>query len=225
VRVREQEALEVERKSRAFQNFFELTNEQVDSIKDRVAAFKGHARIVVHPYAGEFPFGMIPEERRIRPEKEEAINRALLRWADASVEDSPPILIFEEEDRIDDLMTRLEKQTELNNQFYIVPTFSMWSDIKLSPGEQIGKADHWGDAIKKLKGLGVTNIIVGGKYLSVVDSPNHESGRVLSACVGNVLNRLSPMFDVELSHLSYSDSRKELKEIEMRRGAHDPRKR
>ena len=211
---------EAERKERAFLDFFELTEEQEAALRERVASADGHVRIVVHPFAGELPDDSFPGYERNRVEKEEAIYQALLRWANTSPEESAPILLFEEEDKIEDLKTRLEKETELKNEFYVVPTFSNTSDIKLSPDELYGRTDHWGEFMQRLEGLGVGDIIVGGKYLMVREGPIYESGRFLSACVGNAVERLSPMFHVEVSHLSHPDSRKKLKEIETRRGEH-----
>lgn len=206
-----QEAVEKEKTDKAFLGFFELTEEQEERLRERVASSGGHIRIIVHPYAGELPYGMILEEKRDRPNREEAINKTLLKWASQLSKDVVPIFIFEEEQNLQDLKTRLVRQTDLQNIFYIIPTFSQWSDVKLYPDEEINDSDHWELLIEKFRDLGITDIIVGGKFLNVYCARNEIKDKILSACVGNVMNRLSDNFSVEASNISSPDSRREVK--------------
>lgn len=195
-------------------NFLTLPEPDLKILKNEIKDSKNLIRIFVHPYFEE------PQKKMSRrEEKIEKMQGVIEKVLGSKSEKVPPIFVMEEEDRISRLKYLI--QDIIANKVYIIPTYSGSPEPKFKPKGALKEKEFflpaketWEKLIKKFKNLGVEKIIIGGMYLGVSNSLyGKEKEPRLLRCVGDTINHLSRDFEVEISNLTFPDSRKKYKKV------------
>lgn len=204
-----------------FVDFLNLSPEQEDELKKSIEENNGLVRIFVHPFFNK----ITPNYKKERAEKIKVMNLALQKILSLPKEKTPPILFFEEMEKISELEDNIQAigTTEFKNKVYTVPTFRKDPEPAIldTDGRLIRNPEkHWKVMNEKLKSMGVKKIFIGGmEFLTYAlgrSWPNEPDKIEFLGCVGESVRRLSKDFDVEVSHLAFPDNRKDLDEIKKR---------
>lgn len=202
----EQEVIE---KSRFFRDLRNLTPEEIQKLKEQIAACEGAARIMVHPFFDHYHWGDDNPDvgKDIVPE---GLRRMIKANFKSSTVRKSPIIILESERDLGKTMQELMKY---------FPDPSMPTDkppiyyVPTEPGSPLPKLgndpneDYYRGFNELLYGLGVRKIVLGGMYLM---TPEHRQGSSNQSpgCVNEIFKKLSPFFRTELSHFSYKANRR-----------------
>jgi len=197
-----------------FKNFFELSEEEEGSLREKVEQSRGLVRIFVHPYFVEHEKEWNEESKK----KLLSIDRALRILALTDSEKSPPVLCMEESGKMGELKQRLKTPDyqegfsgEVKNDVYIIPTaksdplpvFDDSRRIRSDYSEQ-EEAENWKRLTLQLKKMGVKKVLVGGMFLDFF-GPEKEGDTDAWGCVGRTIELLEKDFKVQLSNLTYSE--------------------
>jgi len=204
-----------------FVDFLNLSPEQKDELKKRIEENNGLVRIFVHPFFNK----ITPDYNKERAKKMKAMNLALQKILSLPEEKTPPILFFEEMEKISELEENIQAigTTEFKNKVYTVPTFRKDPEPAIldADGKLIRNPEkHWKIMNEKLKSVGIKKIIIGGMefmtYAMGRTSRNKPDEIKFLGCVGEAIRRLSDDFDVEVSHLTFPENRQDFDEIKQR---------
>lgn len=196
-------------------DFLTLSQEQEDALKQRIEENQGLIRVFIHPYYEKTSYS------KERAEKIKAMNLALQKILSLPEEKTPPILFFEEKEK----MPKLEENMgdiELKNRIYTIPTHESSPEPSIHKKGVIEKEKmrNWTPVIEKLKALGVKRALIGGMQFKVHilgrTSKNEPDEIVLDYCVGEAVKRLSKDFETEISYLNFPENRKKYEEIKKR---------
>ncbi len=173
-------------------NLFKLDASEQDILQTRVEAAGGTARIIVHPFfeAYHHPwFHAWKRYHRANPEIrkiEEEVERVLL----SDLSTSPPLIVFEETERVLDTEERIRRGSgggvaaPQNGDIYVVPTieesptpdlyhenipkkFSRYDRAMVKKSRKAYK-DSWRKFAETLEGLGVKKALINGMYFHVL---------------------------------------------------------
>lgn len=198
-------------------DFLTLSQEQEDAFKKRIEQNKGLVRVFIHPYFEK----ITPHYSEKRAEKIKAINLALQKMLSLPEEKTPPILFFEEKEKISKLEENIGN-IELKNRIYTIPTYGSSPEpfIHKKGVTEEEKMKNWTPVIEKLKALGVKKALIGGMQFDVYilgrTSENEPDEIVLDRCVGEAIKRLSKDFETEISYLNFPENRRKYEEIKKR---------
>lgn len=166
---------------------FELTEDQKQEFRERVARWDGRVRIFMHALDQVLDE---PEAGRVV----QVLGRVAM-----STKDTPPVLMFLEEQVVDTFLDMTNKQMhEDQNTIYAVRTLPQWC-YPVLPGEDMPSREQMieKDDISKmycirsvmkligtLQDLGVTSVLIGGVRLTIDETGN------LNECVGLLINQI-----------------------------------
>ena len=163
-----------------------------------------------------------------------AIEKACFDLAGRS--DSPPLIIFEEEDNVPETKKRLEPY--MKQTVYYMPTLRDQGTPKTKMHRSSNPKIVWNIALRPLKWAGVTSVILGGMFLEIVsgvdlvlpysDVDQYRDMRSrkgasfirydLRYCLGTVIKGVSGHFErVQISALAHPHGHTEIRNIENRR--------
>jgi len=207
--------------------FLDLSTEQLASLSQRVEQNHGIIRIFVHPFyddlinemGGRIPAGRSSDDFLAKCEtepagvkKRERLKSGLKRILSLPPETTPPVIIFEYEDKVEYLPSRLA-EVQQDNQVYVVPTGIMdpFPRLQQKRGEyhNVPIEERWHLFIEQLKKIGVKKVLIGGMRLTI----KKESDSVAyNKCVGAVLNAINAdkNIEAELSWFTSPQDRKSL---------------
>jgi hypothetical protein len=179
-------------------DLFALNEEEQQKLIQDIAKSNGVIRVFIHPY--------YDINHRIDHNDETAHIRKWLEYMAASNSDKqPPVFIFEEFNRVNELNSKLN-ETVGQNSVILVKTYRNDPMPVCASGEEGSMWKQlmaWKKLRKKFKELGVRRIIIGGMRLEV--DPENIYG-----CVGNAARNLESDFEIIISYLSAPHSRREL---------------
>ena len=234
-----------------FQNLLTLTPENLRLLRETVVRNHGVARIFVHPffeYYSPSPFHREDPKRflALNP-KVEAIERACIRLA--GNKEAPPLILFEEERRLEKTRRRLAAHVGKGTVYY-VPTLNDRGIPKIEPLGVPGEYPEtfedwelvWRVATAPLLKAGVLSVIIGGMFLEIF----HEKDRIVKPrnihsyrasrrrqgaeytlydieyCTGNIIKEMSRHFEVvQVSCLAHPHSYGDIRRVE-RGGSSSP---
>ncbi len=213
--------IDSEHLSERVKDLFLLDEAEQEILSKRIVENEGRIRVFVHPFfdiftrQGKGP--MWEKEASQVTDRSEAIKDVLAKLITNPA--TPPLFIMEETTMFEalqqEIATRLE--TPVQHDFYLIPTVPESSTPlrraeKYPPKEDKDKA--WKDLVGLFTKLGVREILLAGMYLRV---RKHESssGEIfnVSACVGDTFMELYEQFKVEMSALTYPQSRIDMNQI------------
>ncbi len=171
-------------------NLFELDNPSKNKLKDRILEHKGLVRIFVHPFFCYLNIEKLTREeiKRNSPEVQLiAMRRGLFKILSLSAEKSPPILIFEEESKLQKNFSQFSEICQNSGNYpYMVPTVKNWSEPSLSAGNFrqamfLLLKKQWAFLRKEMESLGVEKVIIGGMNLSIEVAREHPHWNLVNA--------------------------------------------
>lgn len=191
-------------------NLFTLTPEDQEIARERVRLFDGLADIRVHPF---FYHGSDNPPARVIE-----VEAACLHAISQPPDQTPLQIIFEENHRLEQTMSRLHPVCQTSNQItYFIPTIQ-GGPVPIYYSYQDRLA--WQNLSNYLGNLGVRSLTVGGilMYLTEIDPELLEDEemadlfrmsdsqlRFPGGCAGMTATRLLTNFAVTLSDMSYPE--------------------
>ncbi len=234
------EELFKETKSKAdhFQyDFFLMSEEKRNELKERIKRSRGKAFLFVHPsWANENEYGPDPETKK----RVLSVREGLHALSQLESEDLPPIFVLEKDATGKDYDGPYGSRTK--QDLYYIPTEDggpqpvykayIREMVKTESGgsQRIGKINNvrikrsesnWEILANRLKEVGVEEIIIGGADLTFRTSDWDENKKLikddlefLRYCVGGTIRKLAPHFNkIIISRFTAPVSRQEVKEI------------
>ncbi len=174
---------------------FNLSDSEIDEVKRQVNAVGGLARVFVHPYY-DLNCGRV-----VCPGK---VSRGLERILTSSSPLTPPVIIFEEVDMVDETWRRLRPMLQKTEKKVFFIKTMQHSPIPIKPAFVRNNSfdARWEAIIEVLRRLGVKTVLIGGQRLSI------HYFSYLSGCVGYTASVFSKSgIKVEISSLAEPDSR------------------
>lgn len=213
-----------------------MSDEEAKALTERIAHFDGTIRIFVHPFYYLARNGASKSQIGESKQTLAFLSNLLAR----SKEETPAILVMEEEVLADEASEALEGFSEdSNNDFYYLRTFNNEGTPKLIPAESDHEkdiAECWNIFSRILHRLGVKKVIIAGgdfdietlddeqkqKYLPIIkpflDQRVGKNEKNLNytpkACAGSAAVMLAHNFDVDISNFAHPMKPKDLREIE-----------
>lgn len=170
-----------------------LTDEQMAELQNRLEKSKGRMVVFVHPY--------YPEEESLwtdiggaNPKDMEKMQNALPKFISVQKEGAPPIMIFHDADKIQELNSVLGSLFPEN--IYVLPTF---------PHDPQPQQGTWDELLNKLQNLGVQNVVIAGMNLTV-SWPDEEDPR-LAGCIADAAQEFSKQFKITISKYVYPNTK------------------
>lgn len=200
------EQLTIEQESITSDNInkvFELTPNSSAILKEVIQQSHGRIRLIVHPY---YDFSVYNTSSYGIP---------LQRILGSSNEKSLPIIIMEEEGRVNEVTKYLRNDRvvseTIKNKLYWILTYD--SDPRPLFNETTDLSDEdadWQRLLTALKELGVKEILLGGQSLDAQEEKlGKPSEMSWGRCVNEVKIRLSTDFNVRLSNIVYPPNKLE----------------
>lgn len=193
-----------------------LNMEEQDSLRQRIKKYDGLVRIFVHPLFDKWrgnEHEYISKQRPHPYAKIREIEEVLANLASMETEDTPPIIIFEEQKYSYELYQWLKHgmPKEAHNELYLVETHTKSSDPIMAVK---GEGQGWNKLTTLFQGLGVKKILLGGTQLNLIDA---KTRIIYNNCVGNLFEHLAKEkggeFAIELSSLTYPRSRQDVLDL------------
>ena len=160
-------------------NIFELSGGEKQKFTQRVAANSGSIIVFVHPFdnLNYEPRQGAVEKFRINDPKIASVLGGFYKLLERNTLEDKPILVFEEDQFLRDTASFVKNKATKNNVIYMMPT------QEGSP-EPEDKNGSWSGLTDFLSETGVTEVVIGGKYL-LIENNNFEG------CVGETVKILS----------------------------------
>jgi hypothetical protein len=175
-------------------NFDNLSEAQFLELRHSLEESKGRIIAFVHPY--------FPERESVwtdiggaNPADLAKMRGFLQKMSIVENKKVPPMLIFEEAEKIDALEHNLP--TVFSKKVYIVPT---------EPCEPTPEKGGWEELRKKLKDLGAKEVIIAGMNL-VVSFPDYADYPELAGCVADAAKEFSKDFKITVSQFVYPNTK------------------
>jgi len=175
-------------------NFDNLTEAQLLELRQSLEESEGRIIAFVHPY--------FPERGSVwtdiggaNPADLVKMRGFLQKLAVVENKKGPPMLIFEEAEKIGELEHNLP--TVFSKKVYVVPT---------EPGEPTPEKGGWPALRKKLKDLGAKEVIIAGMNL-VVSFPDYADYPELAGCVADAAKEFSQDFKITVSQFVYPNTK------------------
>lgn len=175
---------------------FNLSPDQKQKLKDRVEKHNGLIRIFIHPDVEPIDNSEIENQQRVKD----------IFFKSIFSENSPPIIVFENNENIVNNPESLEKSLGTPEDVYLIPTIKDYP-YPIVPGteEPMGRDEKgqildedlryidlgFAYLVKYLNELGVKKILVGGTSLAI-------DGGHLTQCVGNFIEIMKEHSKVEI---------------------------
>ena len=227
-------------------NIASISPSQTQRLQERVAAFHGLVRVFIHPYYEKYTNSKEYRDRIIDNQypKIDAIEKGLARILSLPPEKTPPVIIFEESSKLNETARTLaDINQDSGNEVYLVPTRRGKSE-PLFHGDDAEWWSGWQRIFEYFKQWKVTNTLIGGCRLTIVNSENFQIqddegqsyrqqlgllGEVYTnfcalQCVGEAIRQLSKHFNIEVSSLTHPHSRIDISRLSMNNkiGRHTP---
>lgn len=174
---------------------------------------KGVIRIFIHPYYSELseqaPTSIEP--KKDHKQQYELMQKGLEVLLKTELEKAPPLFIFEEEEKVQKTISKIEPMSGKRN--YIVPTNPrvpspripdvVFNTLKKNRG-------GWEYFIELMKSVGVRKVLIAGRNFNLTE---YENGVDFAgnSCIGKAVDALENNFEIDLSLLSYPNTRNDLK--------------
>lgn len=179
-----------------FIDFQKMSSEQEEWLRKKIEKNKGGIIVFIHPY--------YPEENSIgtdigfgNPEDLKKMRESLSKLLDSKRENNPPILIFHDAEKLDDLRGLLENN--LSASALLIGTNS---------NDPSPKEGNWQELNDKLKSIGVKKVLLAGMNLVVV-WPDSDEEPELGGCLMQAAEEFSKEFQVSVSRRVYPNSRED----------------
>lgn len=182
--------------SRKVENFNELPESRLLELKVRIEAAQGKIIVFVHPYYTEDT----SIETAIGSPDPAVLNKmreALPTLLSVQKKDSPPIFIFHEDGKFDQLVSTLEG-ANIDMPGYVIPTIS---------DDPMPVSGEWGGLLEKLDDLGVREITMAGMNLVIEWADDEMADPSVAGCVAIAANELTKKFKVRMSKFVYPNSK------------------
>lgn len=179
----------------SMKNLFDLSDPEIETLKNEIKINNNLVRIFVHPYYNDKE---LPERKNTQEGEIKKMQSVIERILSSNSEKLPPIFIMEEEGHISRLRSLIEDI--IKNKIYIIPTHEDRAEPRFKSAKPLDEEENWKKLIDELKSLKIEKIIIGGMYVDVSSLFNVE---VLQRCVGETINHLSGNFKVEISNLTF----------------------
>lgn len=168
-------------------------------------------RIFVHPFYDDLITemgGSIPVRRNLDDhldqsetepagvKKRKRFKRGLKKILSLPPETTPPVIIFEYENKVERLPSRLAEVNQ-DNQVYVVPTgiLDPFPRLREKKGENMPPIEErWKLFIDQLKRIGVTKAVIGGMRLFLA---KHSGGITYEKCVGELIKAIKEDGEIE----------------------------
>ncbi len=188
-------------------DFNELSTDQAAKLQLRIEASKGRVIVFIHPfYSSNDSF--VTDMGWADPEDLRKMRESLPNLLSAQRENSPPMLIFQDAEKLKDLSDTLKG--EFPKDAYVVPT------LQHDPQPAIGS---WDDLSGKLKALGVSEVIMAGMNLAI-RWPDDEDPEV-AGCIANAAHELSKKFNITISKFVYPNTKEDYAQFKGPKGPED----
>lgn len=215
--------------------FLELTGDELEKLKERIAAHNGLIRIFIHPEYLEYAKSERDRGKTESVEKLKRMYEVFKRILASSSEKAPPIFIFQP---LDDISFKqgyesheekvkaapqsqhydtLHWNYESFNDIFIIPT-DAFNPHPLVP-EAKTTQEAWEKLRRMIKELGVSKILIAGAEFyvpskQVLAARGFAQNNVwdhLAGCLGISVSEFRKSFEVELSNLTFPEGRQEIK--------------
>lgn len=201
--------------ARCFKDLRHLMPEEREAFIRRIKSAWDTARVVIHPYYEKY---VRPDDYQLQSEfVGDTLKRMVRANFSGSSEIKPPIIIFEEAERIsetqaslqDALLTVNDQDREIN-PVYFMPTFPRTSQPQFM--EKRSSKD-FPKLINLFDDLKIRKIILGGMFLM---TPQHRNSRnQAQGCVNYMRDVLMDgNFEVEISNFAYPATRQDKDQID-----------
>ncbi|MES2314456.1 MAG: hypothetical protein V4524_00770 [Patescibacteria group bacterium] len=188
-------------------DLLELTSKQREFLRLRIAKWYGLVRVFVHPMFERWHFP--PGEYSKHPDHKRLveIEKALSRLVTLPERKTPPIIIMEEDYRLENLKNWLAQNPfgQSQRNVYYVRTWKNTSHPLVDPHSYY--PPQWEPLVKRLGSVGVKKILMGGMQFTASAFGSDWTGKRprVDYCVGIALSYLSNdkagKFNVDLSAL------------------------
>lgn len=176
----------------------ELSKEEVAKLIERIDKFDGTIRLFVHPLFGYLYKNSEEDSGMSDSDYKEAARKsvtATMKVLSAKPEDTPPVLVFEEDQMFESSSKLYNKIADVSGQdYYLVETHHNKSTPRIAKTaenddrEFLGDPESWSIFIEILKQLGVKKIIAGGasfRMKQISDEDEKEFHEDLDAYYGS----------------------------------------
>ena len=218
-------------------NIAAISPSQTQRLKTRIAASHGLVRVFIHPYYEKYTNSKDYRDRIIDNQypKIDAIEKGLARILSLPPEKTPPVIIFEESNKLNETArTIADINQNSGNEVYLVPTRRGKSE-PLFHGDDAECWNGWQKIFEYFKQWQVTKTLIGGCRLTISNSENfqilddegqsyrqqlgllgevHANSSILQ-CVGEAIRQLSKHFNIEVSSLTHPHSRIDISRLSM----------
>lgn len=195
-------------------NFPTLSSKEKRQLQERLLN-KPYGFVFVHPFYLGFPSLILEQDKKIT-----LMQTAIKRLLQKRSEQTPPLFIFEEEQKLLACRQFLNHpRTNIRQDCYLIPTQPH------SPEPTI----DWPPLLDLLEEVGMKKVIIGGMYLKIIRA--HEPGGslyhqqrqqkgalnlnyTLNRCCGKAALWLATRFEVDFCALTYPQTRKDIEKVE-----------